>query len=405
MWFAVYNGSMVAMLGGILTLLCYLAIRLTFISGPFYLLLPLPFLVVMFWHHCETKIKTPCLNLSLERAKDLDKRAAASKLRGEGTPLDQFSKDLYKQPSLATGQLKPALYRKNKPFLPPGLDVMGASSLKFTPSDEADCTNVSTKKVDFDSANKDSGATAQSKNGELSSGENDSHSTSVVHDIESNFVRGIEEHKNESSIPQESNKLGLGTLTKALFVWKRPRKKSLTPTRADVGYNESEDDGVSPLAQRKRRRRPQSVPSNGRALRADEIEQDAAVTSEIGSNLQLASGVASPVAAVEIGSVIAHEEDVENEMNRLLEGSSLRTSFSEQLSHYHPSKSLPRKSVESGRPSLSMGNLPPDNRSAVPHAKERNSSNLNTVIEQEQSPIFWNKKEVKGGDYGSTGET
>lgn len=61
MWFAVFGSSMVVLLAAVLTLLCYLAIRLTFISGPFYLLLPLPFLICLFWRHCDAKIKTPCI--------------------------------------------------------------------------------------------------------------------------------------------------------------------------------------------------------------------------------------------------------------------------------------------------------------------------------------------------------
>ena len=59
MWYAVFNRSMVALIAGVLTLLCYLAIRMTFVSGPFYLLLPLPVLIGLFWHHCEKRIRTP----------------------------------------------------------------------------------------------------------------------------------------------------------------------------------------------------------------------------------------------------------------------------------------------------------------------------------------------------------
>ena len=74
MWFAVFNRSMVALLGGTCTLLAYMLIRETFFSGPFYLLLPLPFFVLYFWHHCEYKFKAPtvvccvilcCYNINL----------------------------------------------------------------------------------------------------------------------------------------------------------------------------------------------------------------------------------------------------------------------------------------------------------------------------------------------------
>ena len=61
MWYAVFNRSMVALIAGVCTLLCYLAIRMTVMSGPFYLLLPLPFLIGVFWHHCETRIKAPAM--------------------------------------------------------------------------------------------------------------------------------------------------------------------------------------------------------------------------------------------------------------------------------------------------------------------------------------------------------
>jgi hypothetical protein len=59
MWYAVFNRSMVALIAGVLTLLCYLAIRMTFISGPFYLLLPLPLMIAYFWRHCDKRIRGP----------------------------------------------------------------------------------------------------------------------------------------------------------------------------------------------------------------------------------------------------------------------------------------------------------------------------------------------------------
>ena len=59
MWYAVFNRSMVALIAGVCTLLCYLAIRMTFISGPFYLLLPLPVLIAFFWRHCDKRIRSP----------------------------------------------------------------------------------------------------------------------------------------------------------------------------------------------------------------------------------------------------------------------------------------------------------------------------------------------------------
>jgi hypothetical protein len=61
MWYAVFNRSMVALMGGIMTLLAYLLIRQTYFSGPLYLLLPLPVLVMYFWYHCEAKFKIPTM--------------------------------------------------------------------------------------------------------------------------------------------------------------------------------------------------------------------------------------------------------------------------------------------------------------------------------------------------------
>ncbi len=61
MWYAVFNRSMVALICGVSTLLCYLAIRKTFVSGPFYLLFPLPFMITYFWFDCEKRFKSPAL--------------------------------------------------------------------------------------------------------------------------------------------------------------------------------------------------------------------------------------------------------------------------------------------------------------------------------------------------------
>jgi Calcium-dependent channel, 7TM region, putative phosphate len=61
MWYAVFSRSMVALLGGVLTLICYMGVRETFVTGPFYLLLPLPFLIVYFWYYCEAKFKMPSM--------------------------------------------------------------------------------------------------------------------------------------------------------------------------------------------------------------------------------------------------------------------------------------------------------------------------------------------------------
>lgn len=61
MWYAVFNRSMVVLMAGVCTLLCYLAIRMSYTSAPFYLLLPLPGLIILFWHHCEKRIRGPAM--------------------------------------------------------------------------------------------------------------------------------------------------------------------------------------------------------------------------------------------------------------------------------------------------------------------------------------------------------
>lgn len=59
MWYAVFNRSMVSILCGALTLLGYLGLRKASYSGPFYVLLPLPFLIIYFWRWCNKKFYLP----------------------------------------------------------------------------------------------------------------------------------------------------------------------------------------------------------------------------------------------------------------------------------------------------------------------------------------------------------
>lgn len=59
MWYAVFDSSMLALLCGVIILTCYLAIRQTFVSGPFYVILPLPVLIFYFWSHCNAVFKKP----------------------------------------------------------------------------------------------------------------------------------------------------------------------------------------------------------------------------------------------------------------------------------------------------------------------------------------------------------
>lgn len=66
MWYAVFDYSMLALIAGVVTLACYLAIRQTFVSGPFYAILPLPVIICYFWRHCNTVFKRPASVRSFE---------------------------------------------------------------------------------------------------------------------------------------------------------------------------------------------------------------------------------------------------------------------------------------------------------------------------------------------------
>lgn len=59
MWYAVFSRSLVCIGAGVVTLICYLGIRETFFTGPFYLLLPLPFFIYAFGQHCVDKFQGP----------------------------------------------------------------------------------------------------------------------------------------------------------------------------------------------------------------------------------------------------------------------------------------------------------------------------------------------------------
>lgn len=105
MWYAVFDYSMLSLLMGSLTLLCYLAIRQTYTSGPFYALLPLPVLVAYFWRLCNARFKGPTRSLALERAMEIDAEVTPD------TVAKDFDVKLFRQPALAEGRLKPAPYR------------------------------------------------------------------------------------------------------------------------------------------------------------------------------------------------------------------------------------------------------------------------------------------------------
>ena len=112
MWYAVFRRSMVALLMSVMTLICYMAIRIKFVSGPFYVLLPLPLCIIRFWSVCEGQYKEHSKTLSLEGATKLDEQAAELAADGGPTPLDSFRPDLFLSSSLVEGEAKPAPYRR-----------------------------------------------------------------------------------------------------------------------------------------------------------------------------------------------------------------------------------------------------------------------------------------------------
>lgn len=128
MWYAVFDRSMLALLCGSTTLLCYFAIKPSSSSsnqsnlsnanessGPFYALLPIPFLIFFFWMLCSKRFTKGVTTkvLSIERAREFDRIVKKNKKKNLKTPLDSFKKNLFRQPSLCEGRLKPAPYRIN----------------------------------------------------------------------------------------------------------------------------------------------------------------------------------------------------------------------------------------------------------------------------------------------------
>jgi len=110
MWYAVFSRSIVCAIAGVVTLICYLGIRETFFSGPFYLLLPLPILLSIFWHRCDQIFKGPSLKLSLEASLELDKSSSERQNEGKFTAVNTFNRLMFRQPSLVEPQIFPEPY-------------------------------------------------------------------------------------------------------------------------------------------------------------------------------------------------------------------------------------------------------------------------------------------------------
>jgi hypothetical protein len=116
MWYAVFNRSMICLMGGVFVLFCYLLIQGTYENGPIlpvWGILPLPFIVYWFKNHCDLKFKKPSMTVSLETAIGIDSTlkedsAAAQSIFGK------FSEIKYRQPSLSEPEVKPEAYRRKK---------------------------------------------------------------------------------------------------------------------------------------------------------------------------------------------------------------------------------------------------------------------------------------------------
>lgn len=135
MFYEVFSKSMISLIGGVVVLLTYLALKQTVITGPFYFLLPLPAIIIYFWRRCETKFRGPSKSPSIHSAVKSDRRSKhasffevserptpAARMESNGSVVElqetseyggpKFSLDLYRQPSLSTGQLVPEPYRR-----------------------------------------------------------------------------------------------------------------------------------------------------------------------------------------------------------------------------------------------------------------------------------------------------
>lgn len=115
MWYAVFNRSVIALVFASCTLLGYLSMQLneSDMAGPFFFLLPLPFILFYFMKFCDGKFKKASMNLSYGFARELDHRNTERKVAGKTTPHDTFREACYRQPSLTEGDVLPEPYRND----------------------------------------------------------------------------------------------------------------------------------------------------------------------------------------------------------------------------------------------------------------------------------------------------
>jgi hypothetical protein len=118
MWYDLFNKSLIALLFGSLTLLGYLGLQLkyTYLAGPFYFFMPLPFGILYFLYYCKLKFFKQSKSLSFGFAKELDQHAKERKKAGISTPHDSFSATLYRQPALTEPDVYPEPYRAHMLF-------------------------------------------------------------------------------------------------------------------------------------------------------------------------------------------------------------------------------------------------------------------------------------------------
>lgn len=139
MWYAVFNRCLIALIFAAVTLLAFLAVHTNdFTTGPFIVCLPLPFGLMYFWHYCDNKFKKTSMDLSFSSAKKIDNRSKARKAQGKSSPVDKFSKHMYRQPILTELPQYPEPYRKygeeESDLLTPKVAVASSTSASSSPS-------------------------------------------------------------------------------------------------------------------------------------------------------------------------------------------------------------------------------------------------------------------------------
>ena len=88
----------------------------TYLAGPFFFFLPLPWSILYFWYYCNLKFEKVSKNLSFAFAKELDIRNSERKEAGKPIPHDSFTPVCYRQPSLTEKEVYPEPYRKDSTY-------------------------------------------------------------------------------------------------------------------------------------------------------------------------------------------------------------------------------------------------------------------------------------------------